>query len=255
MNFTIRPFKFQIMETFNKNDHQTAAITDINRREFLKRGVMIGAFTGVAGLSLVTACKEEGEGGVGPSEDLMREHGVLNRIMLIYDTCRIHLANGEQFPLVILKNSAQIIRNFIEDYHEKLEEDFLFPLFEKATQLTVLVQVLSVQHKAGRILTDRIIESGKMNSWPGPEESQKLIRLLNDFNSMYRPHEAREDTVLFPALRKIVSTNEYLALGEKFEDKEQALFGKDGFGTVVEKVAGIEQQLGIYELSKFTPGA
>ncbi|AHF17361.1 hypothetical protein NIASO_06125 [Niabella soli DSM 19437] len=31
---------------------------------------------------------------------------------------------------------------------------------------------------------------------------------------MYRPHEAREDTVLFPAFRKIVSRHEYDSLGK-----------------------------------------
>ncbi|HEX8043590.1 MAG TPA: hypothetical protein VF496_08360, partial [Candidatus Deferrimicrobium sp.] len=67
------------------------------------------------------------------------------------------------------------------------------------------------------------------------------------------PHEAREDTVLFPAIRRIVSTHEYAALGEKFEEKEHRLFGEDGFEKMVEKVAGIERRLGIYELAKFTP--
>ena len=70
---------------------------------------------------------------------------------------------------------------------------------------------------------------------------------------MYRPHESREDTVLFPAIRKIVSKNEYFALGEDFEHKEHELFGQDGFDTMVEKVATIEKQLGIYDLSQFTP--
>lgn len=70
---------------------------------------------------------------------------------------------------------------------------------------------------------------------------------------MYRPHEAREDTVLFPAMRKIVSEDEYFALGEDFEDREHELFGEDGFETMVEKVANIEKQLGIYDLSRFTP--
>jgi hypothetical protein len=70
---------------------------------------------------------------------------------------------------------------------------------------------------------------------------------------MYRPHEAREDTILFPALRKIISKNEYYALGEDFEDKEHELFGEDGFEATVDKVANIEKQLGIYELSQFTP--
>jgi len=153
----------------------------------------------------------------------------------------------------VLNNSAQIIRTFIEDYHEKLEEDFLFPRFENANQLTDLVQVLRKQHKDGRILTDQIIEFGKMKSPVSPDESQKLIKLLRDFNGIYRPHEAREDTVLFPAIRRIVSENEYFALGEDFEDKEHELFGTDGFEKMVEKVANIEKQLGIYDLSMFTP--
>jgi hypothetical protein len=70
---------------------------------------------------------------------------------------------------------------------------------------------------------------------------------------MYRPHEAREDTVLFPAFRGIVSAHEYASLGEDFEKKEHQLFGKEGFEGIVEKVATIEKELGIYDLAKFTP--
>jgi len=223
------------------------------RREFLKRGIILGALTSVAGISLITGCKEEKEEGVSPAEDLMREHGVLNRILLVYDTCKVNLVNGEQFSINALNNSAQIIRSFIEDYHEKLEEDFLFPRFEKANQLTDLVQVLRDQHKVGRELTDLIIQFSKMETNSNPDVTQKLIKLLTNFNVMYRPHEAREDTILFPALRKIISKNEYFALGEDFEDKEHELFGEDGFEAMVEKVADIEKQLGIYDLSKFTP--
>jgi len=70
---------------------------------------------------------------------------------------------------------------------------------------------------------------------------------------MYRPHEAREDTALFPALRSIISAHEYVALGEDFESLEHKLFGKEGFEGVVERVGGIEKRIGIYELSQFTP--
>ena len=70
---------------------------------------------------------------------------------------------------------------------------------------------------------------------------------------MYSPHEAREDTVVFPAFKEILSKNEYDSLGEQFEKKEHELFGQDGFESMVEKVAGIEKKLGIYDLSQFTP--
>ena len=241
------------MKTDNIRNHDLKEDPVNKRREFLKRGVILGALSSVAGISLITGCKEENEEGVSPSEDLMREHGVLNRILLVYDTCKVNLVNGEQFSLDALKNSAQIIRSFIEDYHEKLEEDFLFPRFEKANQLTDLVQVLRNQHLVGRKLTDQIIQLAKIKNTFTADDTQMLIKLITNFNTMYRPHEAREDTILFPALRKIISKNEYFALGEDFEDKEHELFGEDGFETMVEKVADIEKQLGIYDLSKFTP--
>jgi hypothetical protein len=56
------------------------------RREFLRKGIIWSALASVAGLSLITGCKKESEEGISPAEDLMREHGVLNRIMLIYDS-------------------------------------------------------------------------------------------------------------------------------------------------------------------------
>jgi hemerythrin-like domain-containing protein len=234
--------------------NQDLAKTPLNkRREFIKKGVLLGTLTSVAGLNLISGCGKETEEEISPAEDLMREHGVLNRILLVYDSCRANLINGEQFPLQALNDSAQIIRSFIEDYHEKLEEDFLFPRFEKANTLTDLVQVLRSQHKAGRELTARIIQISNGKTLSGTEEKQKLINLLSDFNTMYRPHEAREDTVLFPSLKKIISKNEYFALGDDFEDKEHDLFGEEGFESIVGKVAGIEKQLGIYDLSKFTP--
>ena len=46
------------------------------RREFLRKGALIGTLAGMAGVSLITSCKEENEEGeVSPAEDLMREHG------------------------------------------------------------------------------------------------------------------------------------------------------------------------------------
>lgn len=224
------------------------------RRNFIKQGLIV-TLSGAAGLSLLAGCKEEGEEEgqkVSPPEDLMQEHGVLKRVLLIYDACRQHLMNKESFPVEAIKNSANIIRTFIEDYHEKQEENYLFPRFKKANQLTDLVNVLYQQHQAGRRVTDEIMQlTNQVNR--SDAENQKLIQLLLAFNTMYNPHEAREDTVLFPAFREIVSKHEYDSLGEEFEKNEEKMFGKGGFEKYVDKVAGIEKSLGIYDLAQFTP--
>ena len=142
----------------------------------------------------------------------------------------------------------------MEDYHEKQEENYLFPRFKKANQLIDLVDILLQQHQGGRMLTDQIMQYTKSSS-RSDSETQQLIQVLTAFNTMYRPHEAREDTVLFPAFRKIVSKNEYDSLGEEFEKNEHKMFGREGFESMVGKVADIEKSLGIYELSQFTPHA
>jgi hemerythrin-like domain-containing protein len=224
------------------------------RREFLRKSAVIGTLAGITGIGLVSSCKKEAEEDeISPVEDLMREHGVLNRIMMIYDNCRLKLVNKEEFQVDVLRNSAGVIRSFVEDYHEKLEEKYLFPRFVNANKLVDLVQTLYVQHHAGRILTDQILNLADADTLKNPDDALKMINLLETFNRMYRPHEAREDTVLFPYLRKIVSRNEYDSMGEDFEDQEHKLFGADGFEGMVNKVGDIEKQLGIYDISSFTP--
>jgi len=241
------------MKKFNLPSNHPSGKPNEERRQFMKNGLLLGSLAGIAGLGLLPGCGEEEGEDVAPPEDLMREHGALNRILLIYDTCRTHLSNGESFDVSVLNSSAQIIRNFIEDYHEKLEENYLFPRFEKANVLTDLVATLRKQHKAGRDVTAQIIQLANMNSLSNEDNAKQMIELLQSFNTMYRPHEAREDTVLFPALRKIISKNEFYSLGEDFEKKEHELFGQDGFESVVEKVADLEKKLGIYDLNQFTP--
>ena len=198
--------------------------------------------------------KEAGEEEeVSPAEDLMREHGVLKRILLIYRKGIRRIDSKEDFSPDVLASSANLIRRFIEEYHEKLEEEHLFPRFRKAGSLVELVDVLEEQHKRGRVLTEMILQFSAPAAFQNAQIRLKLRDALQRFVRMYEPHEAREDTVLFPAFRKLVSAQEYAALGEEFENKEHQLFGEDGFERNVEEVAGIEQSLGIYDLAQFTP--
>jgi len=229
------------------------------RRSFLRHSSIAGAVLLAPVAQQKPEEKEKGEEEnqdqkISPAEDLMREHGVLNRILLIYDEHLRMLSEKKRFDGSILASAADILRHFVEEYHEKLEEDFLFPRFRKAGKHVKLVDTLQVQHKAGRDLTAKIRElAGTATLKYVSSDSEKLTDALRAFLRMYRPHEAREDTVLFPAFRSIVSPHEYDSLGEDFEKKEDELFGDEGFFKVVDQVAQLEKKLGIYELAQFTP--
>jgi hemerythrin-like domain-containing protein len=213
-----------------------------NRREFL----LVTASIGLAAADLVRTPlhaednmdnPKEVEAEISAPEDLMREHGVLNRILLVYDEAVRRLRSGEGIVPDMIHKPATLARKFVEDYHEKLEENFIFPQFEKHQTLVDLVTVLRTQHNAGRRLTDRILHAATADHFHKSASRQEVIACCEAYVRMYRPHEAREDTVLFPALYTIVDPQEVRELGEQFEEQEHRLFGEDGFSRTVEEVA------------------
>jgi hemerythrin-like domain-containing protein len=225
------------------------------RRQFiLKVGALLGATALLAPPTLGAAAKSGAAAvEVTPPEDLMREHGVLRRIMLIYDELRSRLQQGAPFPLAALTGATDLIRRFIQDYHEKDEEEYLFTRFNQAGKMVDLVKILYQQHQAGRQVTARLREVSTAANLQKPDQRLKAAALLQSFNRMYRPHAAREDTVLYPAFRSVIPPAEFDALGDVFEDKEQKLFGQNGFEKIVSEVAGLERQLGLNDLAQFTP--
>jgi hemerythrin-like domain-containing protein len=182
----------------------------------------------------------------------MREHGVLNRILLIYEEGLRRLRDKEEVTPDVFHKPATLVRKFVEDYHEKLEETFIFPEFERAKKLADLVAVLKAQHAAGRRVTDLILRNADKDQFREQDARTEVVRSCEAFIRVYRPHAAREDTVLFLALHKVVPARRLKELGEQFEKEEDKLFGEEGFEKTVEQVIGIEKQLGIYALTQFT---
>jgi hemerythrin-like domain-containing protein len=226
-----------------------------NRRRFIRQGIVLTT----SGLVACTSALGEDTAQVvhekaSANEDLMQDHGVLNRVLIIYEEIIQRLAKGAELSPEAVRNSAEIVRSYIEDYHEKLEQDFLFPRFINANLMKDLVQVLLEQHLGGRNLTDITLRLATEQTMNNNDDRLRLIESLRKFIRMYHAHEAHEDTVLFPAFRGLVSAHEYGALREDFAKRERELFGGECFPQIVGRVAAIERQLGIAELSQFTEG-
>jgi hemerythrin-like domain-containing protein len=229
---------------------------DRNRRELLT----IAVSAVVAGLSpapvLAAARRQtwDPEQGVTAPEDLMKEHGVLDRCLLLYEEGIRRLRAKEEVSPEVFRHTATLVRQFVEEYHEKNnEERYIFPQFKKAGKLTDLVETLLRQHKAGRIVTARILDLTTPAKYGDAQNRTRLIAAVESFIRMYRPHAAREDTVLFPALRVIIPPKQVEALGDQMEAGERKILGNEGFERSVDQVVAIEKQLGIADLNQFTP--
>src|SRR4051812_25110066 len=105
-----------------KCDHEVVP----NRRAFLSRA-MAATSAALLAPALLHAKEnankgekeEKGEEDVSPAEDLMREHGILKRVLFIYEEAIRRIGANEDLPPEAVLDSAKIIRTFIEDYHEQ----------------------------------------------------------------------------------------------------------------------------------------
>jgi hemerythrin-like domain-containing protein len=121
-------------------------------------------------------------------------------VLLVYGELLRRIDSKQDFPPETLADAARIIRNFVEDYHEKLEEDFLFPRFEKANLLVDLVKVLRAQHQAGRQVTEITMRFANLQSLKNESERGQLIASMQQFIRMYNPQrraKTRSSSPLF----------------------------------------------------------
>jgi hemerythrin-like domain-containing protein len=191
---------------------------------------------------------------VAAVEDLMREHGVLRRALLVYAEAAARLVRGtSDVPAEALANSAMLFRSFGEDYHERrLEEEHVFPAVRKLGGVHAsLIDTLALQHDRGREITDYIIAVAQRGHIASAE-TQLLANALASFVRMYEHHAAIEDTVVFSAWKKAISRSEYRELSEQFEEIEHRLFGRNGFDDAVAQITAIERAFDLSDLGKLT---
>jgi hemerythrin-like domain-containing protein len=225
----------------------------LNRREVIVNAAAI-ATASLITPGVVLANPQSKEPEVTATEDLMREHGVLRRALLVYSESIPKIrSNAASLDAAALYRTAVLFRDFGENYHEKmLEEEHIFPVVRKGTgEAPKLVDILLAQHARGREITSYLMavtKSGRIASG----NAEPLAHSLEAFVLMYRNHAAREDTVVFPAWKTHFTNKQLDELSDQFEEIEHKMFGKDGFDDAVEKISAIETSLGFADLSQFT---
>lgn len=237
---------------------------EVSRRKWLFDSLALG-FAGAASIPLLAEPlpqesgkeekKEEKEPEVTATEDLMREHGVIRRALLLYFEVVPKLwVTAASVEAAALQQTAKSFRTFGEDYHERmLEEQHIFPLIRKqGPELKRYADILTEQHNRGREVTDYVLAVTN-----GPHISvahvEPLAKVLDSFVLMYQNHAAREDTIVFPAWKKNFTDKPLDEIGDQFEDIEHKMFGKDGFEDAEKKISDIEGELGFADLAQFTP--
>ena len=220
--------------------------------------ILIGCRNNPASTSATNKSEEqssdEGAADVTATEDLMREHGILRRALLVYQETAVKLKQDpNSVPADALEKTAQLFRAFGEEYHEKkLEEAYIFPALKKQqNSATAYVDILLAQHSRGTEITDYLLSKTRGDKIPSADVGP-FVGALESFVRMYEHHAAIEDTLVFPAWKSVIGEKEMDELSAKFEEIEEEFFGEDGFETARQRMTEIEQSLGLSNLAMFT---
>jgi hemerythrin-like domain-containing protein len=173
--------------------------------------------------------RQDGAGeDVSATEDLMREHGVLRRTLIVYSELgeRLRATNLRQLDTGALAEAAKLFQQFGKQYREKmLEEQYVFPETRRDSGPNEkLVEVLLTQHQRGREITAYLQRIGTRGQIGG--DAKPLANALKSMARMYHAHSAWEDTVIFPAWKKTQPKSRLDEMAENFEEIEHQQFGK-----------------------------
>jgi hemerythrin-like domain-containing protein len=200
-------------------------------------------------------CEQQQALGMTATEDLMREHRVLERALVVYSAAATKLRDK---PSAVrpeaLHNTAKLFRTFGENYHERtLEETFVFPAIETSVKGSAAryTGVLIYQHERGREITGYILAATKSPKI-GATTAESLARAMESFVWMYRAHAAIEDTVAFPAWKKTLSDARLAEVSARFEEGERRQLGPDGHLEALNQIIAIESEIGLADLAQFT---
>jgi hemerythrin-like domain-containing protein len=222
------------------------SIKPISRRGFLA----------LAGAGALAGCSKAGTSQDGTDtaiEILARQHGLLQRATAILEEIRGGMDARMDLPPEIIQETAGIIRRFVVDYHQKMEEEHLFPAFDAAKKMGGLIGVLREQHSAGAQLTGIIAELSVGFSAKDLEKRRTMGSAIHHFSRMYLAHSDREDTLLLPQLRRVVPPRAIEELNLAFQKAEKEVPGPNGFEETIQKLESYENMLGIGDLAGFTP--
>lgn len=223
----------------------------LSRRRFIALAGAAGA-TGLAAAGCTDSGKPPGNTATAV-EFLDREHGIFHRAIFILEEFRGGTDARMDLPPQLLQGAVDVLRRSVTDHHQKIEEKFIYSSLDAAGKLGGLVGVLREQHEAAARLSEILGRLAADFSAKDLEKRRTLGSAIHLFGRMYRAHVAREETVLFPAFRQALAPRAYEDVNSRFLAANTQAWGTDGFDETIRRLAEYESELGIGDLSAFTP--
>jgi hemerythrin-like domain-containing protein len=164
-----------------------------------------------------------------PTEILIEEHHVIERVLIALEKAATRLSRGENVYLRFFSGTSTLIHGFEDSYHHRKEERILLPalIANGLPRDTGPVAAMLADHEEGRRLAHRLrqvterFQSGDINA-----RDQVVLSALA-YVSLVRRHMQREETLLFPLVEKVIPPERQKQMIEDFDRFEHEVNGPE----------------------------
>ena len=160
-----------------------------------------------------------------PTEDLMNEHRVIERMLTVVSIVADRLNAGQDVDNAVFVGAADFFKNFADRCHHSKEEKLLFEkMMERGVSGEVgPIAVMLREHEDGRAHVRKIAElsAKKLDK----KSKAELVKHTKAYVDLLSQHIRKEDNVLYPMANQILTSEDQLELEKGFAEVEEKIMG------------------------------
>ena len=162
---------------------------------------------------------------MNPTEELMKEHRVIERMLVVVSKAADRLNAGQKVDRDVFVGAADFLKNFADRCHHGKEEKLLFvKMVERGVSGEVgPIAVMLREHEDGRAHVRKIAE---LSSKEVDDRSRsELVNHVKAYANLLGQHIQKEDKILYPMADQLLTSDDQDELEKGFLEVEEKVMG------------------------------
>lgn len=179
------------------------------------------------------------------TEALKKDHRVIEKMIDVMEKMAKKIDNGEDIPADVLKNAADFIRNFADNYHHGKEEDLLFKrMAERGFPVEGgPIGMMLVEHDEGRGYARAMSEAAEKYAAGDASAKKTFAANARHYGELLVQHIQKEDGILYMMANNLMQEDEQRELLNIFDLVEKEKLGDGGRQRYVDLVDELEKMV------------
>jgi len=160
------------------------------------------------------------------TDSLEQEHRTIEKIVRVIGVLADELAENREIDGDILRDLCRFLRVYGHQCHHGKEESSLFPMLEShgVPEEGCPLGALRHEHERSRALTQELVQASAEYATNRHDGSSALSEVLRNIAQFYPAHIWKEEYLLFPMARKVLSEEDDQRLLKEFKSIESDIF-------------------------------